>query len=335
MSQVGFDYILQDDKFTELSGISHKDFYRNLQSQISAQKKTFRIVEKELGIEKDESLMLRLGAGTAAARVMGCETVYPENSEPWVIPMLHGIREVESLEVPEPQDNPAVQDILNKSEEFEKLTGIKSDVYFDGPVTTAALCRGRYEFFLDTYRAPSLCRKLVERCTSVAVRWIEYHEEEMGIEKPVHNVMTDDHAAFLSPKLYDELGFPYELSFYESFPERKWRYLHMCGPTSHLLERINNLKLSIFEIGEMVDLKKAKRIFAETHIARLFDFRLLLTGSEGDVVRWTNEQIETGARDDNFSIHIEAWRGITFERIRLVKNIIEEFNKDEKSLYKR
>lgn len=323
--KVGFAYILQDDKITELACVKHKDFYQDIKLQVEAQNRAVKIIEEELGIRLGMSL--RLGCGTTAAAVMGCKLVYPENSEPWAIPLLHRIEDVDELEVPEPQDNPVVQQILRKAKTFERLTGVKSNVGFDGPVTTAALCRGVREFFVDVFKAPKLCRRLVEKVTEVAIKWIKYHEEEMGIEPSGWIGLADDHASFLSPKHYEMLGFPYELKFYEAFPERKYRALHICGPTDHLLYKIKDLKLASFELGEMVDLRRARRILVNTHIARLFDFRLLLSGSTDDIVEYTKRQIKLGASEEGcFSIHIEGWRGIAFEKVRLVKKVIEEYN---------
>jgi hypothetical protein len=76
-----------------------------------------------------------------------------------------------------------------------------------------------------------------------------------------------------------------------------------------------------------VDLRRARRILVNTHIARLFDFRLLLSGSTDDIVEYTKRQIKLGASEEGcFSIHIEGWRGIAFEKVRLVKKVIEEYN---------
>lgn len=325
--KVGFAYILQDDKITELAGVRHRDFYQDIRLQVKAQKKALKIIERELGIKL--GLNLRLGCGTTSATVMGCRLIYPEHSEPWAVPILHSIEEGEELEIPEPQDNPIVQQILKKAKMFEKLTGVKSVVGFDGPVTTAALCRGIREFFVDVFKAPKLSQKLVEKVTEVAIKWIKYYNEEMGIESSNWIGLADDHASFLSPKHYEMIGFPYELKFYEAFPERKYRALHICGPTDHLLYIIKNLKLTSFELGEMVDLRKAKKIFVNTHIARLFDFRLLLSGSKEDITRYTKRQIELGVTGGGFSIHIEAWRGITFEKVRSVKEIVERYNKGD------
>jgi len=324
-NNVGFAYLLTDDKVTEFMGIKHSDYYRDIRLQVKAKRKALEIIKRELGISL--GLGLSLGCGTSAAAVMGCKLTYPENAEPWTKPVLSSIED--ELIVPEPQDNPAVQEILFKARIFEELASIKPTVGFDGPVTTAALCRGINDFFVDIYKSPGLCMKLVERITKAAIEWIKYYEEEMDIGPSDHIGLADDHASFLHPKYYDSLGLPYEQKFYNAFPERKYRSLHICGPTDHILTEIKSLGLNSFELGEMVDLRKAKDILDDVHIARLFDFKLLMSGSDNDVIKYTKEQIHMGAPGGKFSIHIEGWRPVTFEKVRLVRDIIKEYNVSE------
>lgn len=163
---MGFFYVLQDDEITELAGVRHGVFY-DIESQVEAQRKALGIVEEELVIKL--GLSLRLGWGTTTASIMCCKLVYPENSEPWDLPILGRIKGVDEPEIPEPKDNPVVQVILSKASKFAKFTDVKCGIGFDGPITTAPLCRGIDQFCIDVFRALKLSRKLIEKVTLAAI----------------------------------------------------------------------------------------------------------------------------------------------------------------------
>lgn len=321
--KVDFYYAFSELKITELAGVRLRDYYQDLSLMIESQKKAFDVVYKEIGEKRGVSLDI---GHVVSAGVVGCKLVYPENNEPWAEPCLQNTEEIEGLEVPEPKYNPLVQGILDKAKRFEKLTGVKPNVGFEGPVTTAALCRGIRDFFFDVYKNPELSRKLVEKVTDAIIEWKKYHESEMGIQGEMSISLADDDSAHLSPRHYRGIALPYQLKWYEAFPERKMRHLHNCGNTTHLLEMIKELRLTSFEMGEKTDLAKARRILEKTKLNKLFDLRILLSGSVDEIVDHTRSLIMIGAPGKNFGIGIEGWKGITFERVRLVKYLVERYN---------
>jgi len=325
MEGVGFAYVMQDDKITELAGVRHRDFYQELNVMISAEKKAEEIVEREV-CGKWVGVSLRNGCGVMGAHVMGCKIIYPEDAEPWAMPFLRGIEDVEDLEVPEPDRNPAVKYYLDRAREFERLTGIKSGVGFEGPISVSALCRGTAEFYADTLRAPDLCRKLANLVTNTYLEWERYHDGEMGIAPGETVGLGDDCASWLTPKAYEEIAFPPLLKIIEAHPKAKYRTMHNCGQTNHLIEKISELNLSSFELGEMVDIAKVRRLMPDTKICRLLDFKILSTNDEERVSKYVDEQLSIGSSLGNFSLHVEAWRPVTLRTVRLVRTLIEDHN---------
>lgn len=322
---IGFAYIMQDDKITELAGVRHRDFYRDLNAMVVAEKRAEEIVKREVGGEW-VGLSLRNGCGIMGAYVMGCKIVYPDDAEPWAMPFLKKIEDVESLEVPEPSRNPAVRQYLDRAHEFERLTGIKSGVGFEGPISVSALCRGTTQFYADVLRAPNLCKKLANLVTDTYIEWEKYHNEQMGIE-PSDNVgLGDDCASWLSPKAYEDIAFPPLLKIIHAHPKAKYRSMHNCGQTNHLLGKISELRLSDFELGEMVDIVKVRKLMPETHIGRLLDYKILSTNDDEKITNYVKEQISIGEQLRNFSVHVEAWRPVTLRTVRLVKALVEEHN---------
>lgn len=78
----------------------------------------------------------------------------------------------------------------------------------------------------------------------------------MGIEPSEWIGLADDCASFMFLKHNEILSLPYEDRFHQGFSERKYRSLHSCGTTNHLLEKMVKLNLKSFELGEMVDIPK-------------------------------------------------------------------------------
>jgi uroporphyrinogen-III decarboxylase len=322
---VGFAYIMTDDKITELARVRHRDFYRDLNLMIDAEKRTAGIVEGEVG-GKWVGIGLRNGCGVMGAHVMGCEIVFPDEVEPWAMPFLKDIEDVESLEVPEPNRNPAVRYYLDRAREFEGLTGIKSGVGFEGPISVSALCRGTTQYYADVLRAPELCRKLADLVTDTCLEWERYHDEQMGIEPGEGVGLGDDCASWLSPRAYEHIAFPPLLKIIEAHPKAKHRSMHNCGQTNHLLAKISELRLSSFELGEMVDVARVRELMPDTHIGRLLDYKILSTNDEEEVTKYVKEQLFVAAVLGNISLHVEAWRPVSLETVRLVKVLVDEHN---------
>lgn len=122
------------------------------------------------------------------------------------------------------------------------------------------------------------------------------------------------------------LAFPPLLKIIDAHPKAKNRYMHNCGQTDHLLGKISELRLSSFELGEMVDMARVRQLMPLTHIGRLLDYKILSTNDEGKVMRYVNEQLSIAIMLGNISLRVEAWRPVSLRTVRFVKTIIEKFN---------
>ena len=61
--------------------------------------------------------------------------------------------------------------------------------------------------------------------------------------------------------------------------------LHICGDAGHLLRLLPNIEASAYHLDSKVSLREARRVVGSKCLMGNIDTRLLLTGSEGDVVR--------------------------------------------------
>ena len=103
--------------------------------------------------------------------------------------------------------------------------------------------------------------------------------------------------------------------------------MHICGDTTHVLDQIRLLGLAAFDLGEMVDLAKAKRVLEGTVISRIWDFRLVRDGTPEEIREYSLRELEIGAPGGNFTVHVEGWRGVPLSKVRIVKETVDEWNR--------
>ena len=145
---VDFNYLAEEVKLCELTGVKVKDFYDDIDLMVNTQNEAVKIISDALEIPPPNFLFCYGHVKTA--EVMGCTIFYPENDEPSVRKgIINDINKVKDFNVPYPEDNPVVKDLLTKAKRFYDLTGIKDTVTFEGPFTVAGFIRGQTNFLLD------------------------------------------------------------------------------------------------------------------------------------------------------------------------------------------
>ena len=206
--QVGFSYTTDESKITELAGITLREYYNDLKTMIASQKRANQIIAQELGIERQGFVLSR--GHVNGTEFLGCELFWPEDDEPMVArPALKNPQEIEGWQPPDPPDNRVAQCELRRAKEFYELTGQKTSVSFEGPVSVAAFCLGMESFYLLSATDPGLCELLVHKVTEACIDWKRYHDTEMGIGHYDEAGAADDSASFLSPPLFARLSLPY------------------------------------------------------------------------------------------------------------------------------
>lgn len=321
-----FMYSTDESKITELAGITLREYYSDLQAMIRAQKRANEQVERELGIRRSGHGLSR--GHVIDAEVLGCAVVWPEDEEPMVAaPAIATVEDIRRFRPPDPPDNAVVLRELQRSRVFYELTGQKATVGFNGPVTVAALCLGLDRFYTLAAMDTGLAEELVRRATDGVIAWKRYHDAEMGISAQGELGAADDSASFLSPRLAGILSLPYLAQWYGAFPGYSGRDLHICGDSTHFLDRLGALHLSSFDLGEMVDLRRARALLPGTFLWRIADFRLIRDGDAHEIEQYIREQLDLGAPGERFGIHMEGWRGVPLSKARVVKEAVERYNR--------
>jgi uroporphyrinogen-III decarboxylase len=322
---VDFNFLAEEVKLCELTGVKVKDFYNDIELMVNTQKKAVKIISETLEIPPPNYLFCYGHVKTA--EVMGCSIYYPDNDEPSVRKgVLNDIKQVNDFEVPYPEDNPVVKDLLTKSKRFYDLTGTKDTITFEGPFTVAGFIRGQTDFLLDIKDSPHLCEKLISKITNAAIEWKKYHDSEMGINDDESIALIDDSITNISPETFEEIVLPHLLQWYEAFPAPK-RHFHCCGNIDNFLKPLKKLRLATYDyMGEMVNLKKAKKAFRGVYISRLLNFRIIRDKSKDDITKYLINELKTGSKGNNFGVCLEGQRGVPLSKVRIVRDIIFDWN---------
>jgi uroporphyrinogen-III decarboxylase len=124
----------------------------------------------------------------------------------------------------------------------------------NGPFTNAAYLMGSTQAFTAMVERPDFMRELLHIIAEKTIAWLDFCWEEEGLDNR-DLAWTDDLAAYLSEKTWQEVLLPYNKRLRDHFA---WAGMHMCGHTDHLLEIFTNqLKINEYQgFGWEVDLEK-------------------------------------------------------------------------------
>jgi uroporphyrinogen-III decarboxylase len=325
---VGFVYSTDESKITELAGVALREYYRDLRLMVWAQERGHESIRRELGVLR-QGYVLSHGH-VVDAEAMGCRVFWPEDEEPMVAaPALSAPAEISNFRPVDPPDNPVARRELSRAKAFFELTGQKTSIGFNGPVTVASLCLGQGEFYALSALDTGLAEELARRVTAAVIAWKRYHDTEMDTRPEDGLGLADDSASFLSPPLFARLSLPYLKEWYEAFPGYDSRSLHICGDSTHFLGQLHALGLTSFDLGEMVDLAKAKMLLPRTYIWRIADFRVIRDGDRDEIETCISTDLTAGAPGGHFGIHVEGWRGVPLWKVRIVKDLIDHYNHEQ------
>ena len=185
---------------------------------------------------------------TVEASAFGCEVVFPEHDVAMArTPLLHDIRDVDDLEVPDPRKDGLMGKCFEYYEIFKKELGKQMDVGVggscDGPFTLATQLVSPRQIMRAMHEDPGLVRKLMEICTEAEIVWMKERMVEEGTADKEREswAFADDSCQLLSPRLYRKFVAPCQRRIVNRFSKGKVSGIHLCGHVSHLIPLIREL----------------------------------------------------------------------------------------------
>jgi len=179
---------------------------------------------------------------------------------PFPSPIIRRYEEVDELEDPDPQTDGLMPLVLELYSYYQRVLeergySIKF-VAARGPLVTAAHLRGLSKFIADLRISPQWMRKLVDKTTKLCIRWLKAQLEI--IKDPVGIFVLDDIPGLLSPKLFEEFGYPALKNVFQEFSD-KVRAFHCDSNTSHILEKLCDTGFQVFNFSHLMDISDVKR----------------------------------------------------------------------------
>lgn len=196
---------------------------------------------------------------TVEAEALGLDISFSENENPAVRD--HSIKTEEDLE----SVRLRYRGISGRMPLFIKVVeGLAKDLsivkgaYTIGPFTLAGELMGVGELSMNVILNPDLAHKFIEFTTSVIK---DYAEALLDAGADVI-VVLEPSAVMLSPKQFEEFSGRYFSSLVREL--KSPLLLHICGDTTHLLEKMSETGAIGLSLDSLVDLKEASRIVPDS-----------------------------------------------------------------------
>jgi uroporphyrinogen-III decarboxylase len=211
---------------------------------------------------------------------LGCEIVFPENSEPYAKPAFSNLDDgIRALE--EDVDFASsslfhhhlnMYNCLRNTFIDEKITF--SGFGYEGPLTTAGLLRGQ-GFFTDIHREPEKAREFLKLVTASIVKFVHFLREVGGEEKvnPNSGGLCDDHASFIPPSMWPKFVIPYWDQYYNGITTGK-RNLHCENLSPPHLKYLAQAGISYYEPSVSPRLNPQNNKEIDKHSFQLVTFTL-------------------------------------------------------------
>jgi uroporphyrinogen decarboxylase len=208
--------------------------------------------------------VLLLENGTAAlAEACGVEVKYQEDSAPVASePAIQSLDEVDSLEVPDPYQDPLLSELLKATRIVVEEIGDQAFIMGradQGPFSLACEIRGMSNFLLDitTPEKQDKVHQLLDFCRQVTER---YALAQM--EQGAHATSVGDSPSgpdLISPDFYRQFAYPYMKELAQRMREKNIILAyHICGNATPIIEDMINTGASIIEIDQKSDQKEVK-----------------------------------------------------------------------------
>ena len=159
-----------------------------------------------------------------------------------------------------------------------------------GPLCTAGFVRGTTDFMIELVEKPEWAHKLIDRCTSVIIDWLQAQHRAMG--DTVEGIfILDDIVGFINEEHYKEFAHPYLKRICDAFPAGWVKVYHNDAEITACLDHLPDAGFNVLNWGKQTDIAEVK--------ARVGN-RMCLMGNVNPLeigVRGTPEEVRAATLD--------------------------------------
>lgn len=187
--------------------------------------------------------------GSLPFSMIGCRSSIPEDSYPVIVE--HPVKSMEdakNLRLPTLDNNKRWLDLIEPLKLFSENYTILKSSYIEAPFTMAGLFLGTEEIAKKTIKDKNLVKRCLDFCVDLIILGAKA-QIDAGSDVVV---LVDPTAALLSPKAYEEFGANPTRRVVEQIKVPV--ILHICGDTTHIIERICDTGVQGISLDSMVDI---------------------------------------------------------------------------------
>ena len=219
---------------------------------------------------------------------LGAPFTWAPNSMPSAVKFLNSPDDIRRLKVPNPHRDGLMPPVLNLYRFFSaKLKESGQEIKMvasRGPLTTASFVYGLTDLLMGIKLEPEAMKKLLEITTETVIVWLKAQLEAVPSAEGI--LVLDDIPGLMSPEDYNEFAHPYLKAIFDEFDGKLIAY-HNDSNTTHILPRLAELDIHIFNFGKEVPLEK---ILEHTYgkmaiMGNISPLEVLKDGSPEDVRR--------------------------------------------------
>ncbi|RLF17963.1 MAG: hypothetical protein DRZ82_09140 [Thermoprotei archaeon] len=255
--------------YAKIFGYTLAEYYNNLGVMLEVQIKG---IKWRLRWLKDDlaHIGVQLDIGSIAEGIVfNCDIVMPDErnpwQSPWIVPRIKRLEDIDELEVPDPYSHKGIKEYYRRLERFRKLVKdnygnlpVGGRLQIHPPVSAAGSLMGPRRLYTWIYKYPNEMHKLFRKLEETFIALQEFYYDITGAE-PGSLGLPDDHAGYLSRKLYEKFALPYNLRLYELFGKR-YRALHMDSHMDHITDILVNVyRLNFADVGVENDIRIISR----------------------------------------------------------------------------
>jgi len=222
---------------------------------------------------------------------LGGEMAFPEDKPPYLAkPLIKSASDLKKLGRPDPTDREnRMGDRVLGVAEMARSSGDGCAVlgWVDMPFAEACAVCGLTPFMMMLVDDPSGAHRILDFLTRIVV---DFSLAQLRAGAVMIGA-GDAAASLISAEMYDEFALPYEREVCRAAHEAGGLVkLHVCGNTTHLLEKMATCGADLFNVDHMVPLEKARDVYGAAR--KCFKGNM---DPVADMMRSTPEQCEKRA----------------------------------------
>jgi len=241
------------------AGITYREYATNGRALAEAQ----LLVQERFDLDAITACSDAFRVSGDLAPVLGGEMVYPEDKPPYLRnPLISSAADLDKLGRPDPSspESRMGDRVLGVSELVEAAAGNTAVLgWIDMPFAEACCVCGVSEFMVLLMDDPALAHRILARLTEIVIDFalaqVEAGADMIGA--------GDAATSLISPAMYLEFALPYEQEVYRAIHQAGGLVkLHVCGDTTHLLDKMATCGADLFNVDHLVPLSRARDVYA-------------------------------------------------------------------------